>query len=99
MGSRLSRSAQRLRSAAIGLNSSEDVALVNRFADELEALSMREDTLKRIGIAAEASGTSETLKACLTSVFSLPEDDSLDWLIDKLDDNAADTKAANGSRH
>ncbi|WP_338642291.1 hypothetical protein [Novosphingobium olei] len=55
--------------------------------------------MKRIGIAAEASGTSETLKACLTSVFSLPEDDSLDWLIDKLDDNAPDTKAANGSRH
>ena len=86
MGSRLSSAAQRLRSAAISLTSSEDVALINQFADELESLSSKEERLRKIGLAAEKSGTSEALKACLSSAFPLPEDNSFRGLLAMLEE-------------
>lgn len=86
MGSRLSSAAQRLRSAAISLTSSDDIALINQFADELDSLSNKEEQLKKIGQAAEKSGTSEALKACLSSAFPLPEDNSFRGLLAMLEE-------------
>ncbi|WP_225207228.1 hypothetical protein [Novosphingobium huizhouense] len=94
MGSRLSSAAQRLRSAAISLTSTEDVALINRFADELDSLSSKEEQLKKLGLASERSGTSEALRACLSSAFPLPEDNNFRGLLALLEEAMWDEEKA-----